>query len=583
MKTHTGIIRLKPERIAEYIILHKNVFPGVLHRIAASRIRNYSIFLAGETLFSFYEYHGSDHHSDMAAMAQDEATREWWQLTEPMQLPLPGRKEGEWWATTQKRYHYNNEARETETVCRYCFMGTAGKLDGRKNEEPGFAVDPGICRYHISFRDGHVFLYLERHEKPGAMEAGKLAGRIAEKHMEREDFQWVPMQMVFHTDLPATKKVFVTGCFDMLHSGHVAFLSEAATYGEVYAGIGSDENVQQLKGRYPVNTQEERMYMLNSLKFVKECMVNRGFGIMDFLEEIKSIRPDIFIVNEDGNTPGKAALCRELGIEYQVLKRIPHGKLPGRSTTGLREECSIPYRIDLAGGWLDQPFVSKHHPGPVITISIEPLIEFNYRSGMATSTRKKAIEMWKTHIPSGPREQLAKMLFTYENPPGTVEVAGSQDALGILMPGVNKFSYDGAYWPASIESRQEEDILQWIEESLFLIPLGPRGKEYRVLENTSINAPKAGALAEAAESCWQAILSKDRQAFGASVRASFEAQAAMFPNMVNEGILSTIESYKEAVLGWKLSGAGGGGYLIFVADKAVEGAVRIRIRRKDGM
>ena len=95
-------------------------------------------------------------------------------------------------------------------------------------------------------------------------------------------------------------------------------------------------------------------------------------------------------MNEDGNAPAKSELCDKLGIEYKVLKRIPFADLPARSTTVLRTECDIPFRIDLAGGWLDQPFVSKFASGPVITISIEPTIEFNERSGMASSTRLKA-------------------------------------------------------------------------------------------------------------------------------------------------------------------------------------------------
>ena len=77
------------------------------------------------------------------------------------------------------------------------------------------------------------------------------------------------------------KKVFVTGCFDLLHSGHVAFLTEAAEYGEVYVGIGSDQTVYHLKGRYPVNNQDERKYMLEALKCVKRCSINSGSGIME--------------------------------------------------------------------------------------------------------------------------------------------------------------------------------------------------------------------------------------------------------------------------------------------------------------
>ena len=376
------------------------------------------------------------------------------------------------------------------------------------------------------------------------------------------------------------KKVFVTGCFDMLHSGHVAFLQEASEYGDVYVGLGSDNTVYNLKGRYPVNNQDERQYMIKALACVKDCLINSGGGIMDFLNEIDSVKPDIFIVNEDGNTPAKEALCREKGIEFHVLSRIPHKNLPVRSTTSLRKECNIPYRIDLAGGWLDQPYVGKFGGGPVITISIEPTIEFNDRSGMATSTRKKAIDLWNTDIPAGNREQLAKVLFSYENPPGTKVVSGSQDSIGIVMPGLNKLDYDGRYWPVDIEQIMDEDILSWIENHLYLITLGPRESDFDVLENTDITPANAKALKTAAEGCWNAILSKNLDEFGAYFTASFEAQIKMFPNMVYGEIFSVIEKYKGISCGWKLSGAGGGGYLIFVAPKPIEGAIKIKIRRE---
>lgn len=160
------------------------------------------------------------------------------------------------------------------------------------------------------------------------------------------------------------KKVMVSGCFDLLHSGHVAFLQEAARLGDLYVCIGSDANVHQLKGRYPVNPQAERKFMLEALACVKSVWVNRGMGILDFLQEMDEIRPDVFFVNEDGHTPAKEALCRERGIQYVVSRRLPPESLPARSTTSLRVECTIPYRIDLAGGWLDQPWVSECIRGP---------------------------------------------------------------------------------------------------------------------------------------------------------------------------------------------------------------------------
>jgi len=376
------------------------------------------------------------------------------------------------------------------------------------------------------------------------------------------------------------KKVFVTGCFDLLHSGHVAFLQEAARLGELYVCIGSDENVRHLKGRTPVNPQEERKFMLDALACTREVRINSGMGILDFLAELDAVRPDIFFVNEDGHTPAKEALCRERGIEYVVSRRLPHENLPLRSTTALREECTIPYRIDLAGGWLDQPWVSALHPGPVLTLGIEPTHTFNDRSGMATSTRKKAVELWRTALPAGDPEQIAKLLFAYDNPPGTREISGSQDTLGIVLPGLNKLNYASNYWPERIESVYDEDVLRWLEERLFLVTLGPRTQDYDVLADTRLSPEGARALAEAAESCWHSILARDAAAFGSAFRRSFEAQVAMFPNMADSGVFQMIEQYRDLALGWKLSGAGGGGYLVLVSEQPVEPAIRVTARRR---
>ncbi len=376
------------------------------------------------------------------------------------------------------------------------------------------------------------------------------------------------------------KKVFVSGCYDMLHSGHVAFFEEAASHGELYVGLGSDKTIAQLKGRKTINTDQERLYMVKALKVVQDAWINSGSGLMDFENEVRDLRPDIFFVNEDGYTPDKQKFCQELGIELKVSKRIPHQGLPTRSTTALRKECRIPFRLDLAGGWLDQPFVSKFYPGPVITISIEPEVEFNNRSGMSSSTRARAIELWQTDIPEGDKEKLARTLFCVENPPGTKYVSGSQDSIGIVYPGVNKLDYpNGDYWPNSITSITDEDTLRWIEKHLWFINLSPRENGYDVLSDTRIDLSGAKALADAAEGVWKAILERDIHSFGSCFKASFEAQIAMFPHMVTGQILSSIALYRDQALGWKISGAGGGGYLVLVSDQPIPNAMQITIRR----
>ena len=376
------------------------------------------------------------------------------------------------------------------------------------------------------------------------------------------------------------KKVFVSGCYDMLHSGHVAFFDEAAQLGDLYVGIGSSKTVYELKARKTVNSDEERLYMVSALKMVKKAWINSGNGLIDFEQELRELKPDYFFVNEDGHSSEKEKISKELGIDYVISKRIPHGNLPTRSTTSLRQECLIPYRIDLCGGWLDQPYVSKYTAGAVITLSIEPDYEFNDRSGMSTSSRKKAIELWQTDIPAGDKEKLAKTLFCFENPPGTKYVSGSQDSLGIVMPGLNKLWYDkGEYWPSTIESVDDHELLSWIESNIYLVPLYPREAKYDVLANTHIDEQNTVRLSQASKACWEAIRKKNIRAFGEALKEGFEAQIAMFPNMLTEGVQEQIDLFSDQAIGWKLSGAGGGGYLIIVAEKPISPSIQIRIRR----
>ena len=378
------------------------------------------------------------------------------------------------------------------------------------------------------------------------------------------------------------KKVFVSGCFDILHSGHIAFLKGASQFGDLYVGLGSDKTVSDLKGRTTINSEEERLYMIEALSCVHQVNINRGSGILDFLEDMKALKPDIFVVNEDGHTPEKEKICRNLGIEYKILRRIPHANLPVRSTTSLRNETPIPYRIDLAGTWIDQPYVSKFHPGWAITTSIEPTIEFNERSGMATSTRKKAIELWNDHLPMENPEKLAKILFRYDNDPGTKDVSGSQDSIGITIPGINRFYYEKEkYWPSKIETISDISVIKWLEERLYMVTLWPRPADFVVLEDTHVTVDNVKNLNAGAEMAWEGLHKKDIRLFTEGFSASFIAQVTMFPKMMNEKIAGVIDGYRNTALSWKLSGAGGGGYLVLISEKEIPNAIRVRIRIKD--
>jgi cytidyltransferase-like protein len=136
---------------------------------------------------------------------------------------------------------------------------------------------------------------------------------------------------------PGRKKIVATGCYDWLHSGHVRFTQEASAYGDLYVCLGSDANVRLLKGQgHPLLAQAERRYMLGSIKFVKQALIATGSGWLDADPEIRRLKPDIYVVNEDGDQGGKREYCQALGIEYLVLQRAPAPGLPERSSTVLR-------------------------------------------------------------------------------------------------------------------------------------------------------------------------------------------------------------------------------------------------------
>jgi len=110
---------------------------------------------------------------------------------------------------------------------------------------------------------------------------------------------------------------------------------------------------------------------------------------------------------------------------------------------------------------------------------------------MATSTRRRALELWPLAVPLEKPEKLDRILFRYDNPPSQKDVSGSQDSIGMMMPGINRLYYEkGEYWPASIESILDEETLQWVEGHLFFHFLWPRPQEYDPLKNTIFQKQK---------------------------------------------------------------------------------------------
>ena len=167
------------------------------------------------------------------------------------------------------------------------------------------------------------------------------------------------------------------------------------------------------------------------------------------------------------------------------------------------------------------------------------------------------------------------MLFCMENPPGTVNVSGAQDQLGLLLPGLNKLNFDNGYWPVSIESDCSEDTLKYVRDHLFLLPLQPRISGFDVFAGKNINAGAIRKLAESAELCWKAIRNRDTAAWGKASSQCLDAQLEMFPAMATEEILAMRKKYQSQICGCKMTGSGGGGYMILIAEKPVPNALQI--------
>ena len=218
---HGSGIGLRQGYEERYIILHRNVFPGVLTRIRASNIRNYSIFLAGGKLFSHYEYVGKDYAGDMAAMG-DPITKDWWKLTDPMQSPMRGRKKGEWWTTAIQLGHFGGDVFTGRGLVRGCVRTESGGMAGEKGKRILDAHHKGIAAAlrRTGFRNvgvfqvgGWVHCY---YEQGGADLAGAEAVLAAEPEVRSviDEFRaliqgggkrgkaivWEPMREVFHTD-----------------------------------------------------------------------------------------------------------------------------------------------------------------------------------------------------------------------------------------------------------------------------------------------------------------------------------------------------------------------------------------------
>ena len=251
----------------------------------------------------------------------------------------------------------------------------------------------------------------------------------------------------------------------------------------------------------------------------------------------------------------------------------------------------LPYRIAFAGGWIDQPFVSKHNPTPpgsMVVVGLQPTMRFMNRCGMGTSTRKLASQIWNGSIPDRAPDELIRELYSAENN-AKEDPSGSQDMAGLVYPGVIRLDYDfhyaGGYFPVYIESNNDTVVTQWLERVLHVVPIAQRPPGYNPLGEQNLNPEWISRLGHTGKDCFNAILEKDAQALGASFNECMLCWQAILPHTVRHptitiDLMKNLEYFQSRYDGAMYSGCGGG-YLFVVSEEKVPGAFNVTVRIAD--
>ena len=248
----------------------------------------------------------------------------------------------------------------------------------------------------------------------------------------------------------------------------------------------------------------------------------------------------------------------------------------------------IPNRLALAGGWIDQPFVSRLNPAPpgsMVVVSLQPTFLVMDRAGFATGTRAVAAKLWNGRLPNRPPAELVRELYKAENE-GKSEPSGSQDMIGLIYPGISRIDYDfaanGGVFPTRIQSLNHVRVARWLERILHVLPIEPRPPGYNPLLEKNLEPKWIARLGESGKSCFEAIRTMNLSALAASMNETMVCWEKILPCVVRlpskrPDLKAILRAYQQDYPGAMYSGCGGG-YLFVVANKAVPGAFQIKVR-----
>jgi hypothetical protein len=248
----------------------------------------------------------------------------------------------------------------------------------------------------------------------------------------------------------------------------------------------------------------------------------------------------------------------------------------------------VPYRMAFAGGWIDQPFLSKLNPSPpgaMVVVAIEPTCRFMDRCGMGTSTRKVAMAVWNGTLAEGDPAQLVRDLYVAENE-DKAEPSGSQDMAGLVYPGVNRldydYSYEGGYFPVHVETNTDPAVARWLENIVYMVPVAQRPPGYNPLGEQNLDPEWIRRLGQSGKDCFDAIVARDIQALGTSMNECMTCWETILPNTVRHptitfDLLALLGYYQSRHPGAMYSGSGGG-YIYVVSEEPVPGGLQVKVR-----
>ena len=248
----------------------------------------------------------------------------------------------------------------------------------------------------------------------------------------------------------------------------------------------------------------------------------------------------------------------------------------------------LPYRLALAGGWIDQPFVSRLNPTPpgsMVVVGVEPQFWFMERAGICIGTRNIAMKLWKGKMPQRDPQQLVQELYETENE-DKAEPSGSQDMIGLVYPGINRLDYDftckGGIFPRHIESNRDPEIARWLGDVIHLLPINQRPEGYNPLEMKNLDPAWIRRLGQSGKDCYDAILARDLKGLGESMNECMRCWEAILPGTVRHRTIQIdlpglLQYYQSRYPGTMYSGCGGG-YLYVASEDPVPGAFQVKIR-----